>query len=260
MMRTITVLGLALLLAAPLAAQDFRWSGQVASGKALEVKGVNGWIHATAAGGNTIQVTATKRARHSDPDEVEIKVLEHSGGVTICAVYPTPPRAREENACTPGRDGHMRTDDNDVKVDFTVAVPAGVEFVGHTVNGDIEADGLTADADVATVNGDVTVTTRGRAEATTVNGSITATVGKADWDGELSFTTVNGGITLYLPENLSTEVSAQTVNGGLETDFPLTVSGRWGPRRMRGTIGSGGRQLDLRTVNGGIRLRKKGGA
>jgi len=46
------------------------------------------------------------------------------------------------------------------------------------------------------------------------------------------------------------------VNGSIETDFPLTVTGRLGPRRVTGTIGNGGRRLALETVNGSIRLRK----
>jgi hypothetical protein len=34
------------------------------------------------------------------------------------------------------------------------------------------------------------------------------------------------------------------------------VIGRLGPRRLNGTIGSGGRRLELSTVNGSIRLRR----
>jgi len=46
------------------------------------------------------------------------------------------------------------------------------------------------------------------------------------------------------------------VNGDLVTDFPLLVTGKFGPRHLHGTIGKGGRQLSLSTVNGSIRLRK----
>jgi DUF4097 and DUF4098 domain-containing protein YvlB len=53
-------------------------------------------------------------------------------------------------------------------------------------------------------------------------------------------------------------VRATTVNGEIETDFPLTITGKFGPRRLNGTIGSGGRRLDLSTVNGSIKLRKAG--
>jgi DUF4097 and DUF4098 domain-containing protein YvlB len=89
-----------------------------------------------------------------------------------------------------------------------------------------------------------------------VNGSIIASMGRANWSDALDFRTVNGGITLDLPANLSTEVRAETVNGDIVTDFPLMVTGRFGPRRLNGTIGNGGRRLDLATVNGTIRLRK----
>jgi hypothetical protein len=51
-------------------------------------------------------------------------------------------------------------------------------------------------------------------------------------------------------------VRASTVNGQIVTDFPLTVTGRLGPRRVNGTIGSGGRRLELATVNGTIRLKR----
>src|SRR6266700_1632529 len=157
------------------AQREFHWKGTVAPGKAIEIKGVNGDIRASAGSGD-VEVTAVKRARRSDPDEVKIEVVQHEGGVTICAVYPSD--GRRENTCEAGDDGHMNVRDNDVTVDFTVRVPAGVRFLGKTVNGDVE------------------------------------------------------------------------------TDFPLMVTGRLGPRSLRGTIGSGGRRLALETVNGSIRLRK----
>ncbi|HXE58948.1 MAG TPA: DUF4097 family beta strand repeat-containing protein [Gemmatimonadales bacterium] len=250
--------GAASLPAVPLhAVQDeFRWSGRLAAGKVVEIKGVNGDVSATAAGGNEVEVVAVKSARRSDPAEVEIKVVEHANGVTICAVYPTPRRARRENVCAPGDEGHMGTEDNDVSVRFTVRVPAGVRFVGRTVNGDVEAAALAADVEAHTVNGGVSVSTKGHARASTVNGSIVATMGRAAWADELEFETVNGGITLTLPAELDTEVHASSVNGDVESDWPLTVKGRFGPRRVDGVIGKGGRSLHLGTVNGTIRLRK----
>src|SRR5574341_2648798 len=109
----VTVAALAGLGARPAAGQDFSWKGRVAAGKVLEIKGVNGDIRALSASGDQIEVTATKHARRSDPDEVEIRVVEHADGVTICAVYPTPPRARRENSCTPGDEWSSHTEDND---------------------------------------------------------------------------------------------------------------------------------------------------
>ena len=251
----LVLLSLVTVCATPVAAQgDFHWKGKIAAGKEIEIKGVNGDVRAVAGGGGETEVTATKHAKRSDPDEVKIEVVEHEGGVTICAVYPSD--GRRANECRAGEGGHMSTRENDVVVEFTVHVPAGVKFVGKTVNGEVEAASLGGDVEASTVNGGIHISTSGYAAATTVNGSIVAAMGKASWTDGVEFRTVNGGITLDLPPGLSAEVRAETVNGEIFTDFPLMVTGRLGPRRVTGTIGSGGRQLALSTVNGNIRLRK----
>jgi hypothetical protein len=246
-----------LLLALPAlaTAQDFNWRGRIAPGQTLEIRGINGSID--ASGGGAAEVRAVKTSRRSDPDSVEIKVIEHAEGVTICAVYPTPPDARRPNECRIGGGGSMSTRDNDVQVNFVVRVPAGVKLSANTVNGGVNVRGLDADASAHTVNGSIKLQTDGRAEANTVNGSIEASMGRADWDGRNAFKTVNGAIHLELPGDLSTEVRAQTVNGDIETDFPLTVRGRFSRRSLQGTIGGGGRELELETVNGGIRLSRR---
>jgi putative adhesin len=247
------VVALALVPRAAGAQGEFHWKGKVAPGKAIEIKGVNGDVRAVAGSGD-VEVTAVKHARRSDPDEVKIEVVQHENGVTICAVYPSD--GRRENSCEAGEGGHMNVRDNDVIVDFTVRVPEGVRFAGNTVNGEVEAANLSGDVEANTVNGNIRISTAGYAEAQTVNGSIVASLGRSTWSDGLDFRTVNGGITLDLPAGLSTEVRATTVNGDIQTDFPLMVTGRLGPRSLRGTIGSGGRRLALETVNGSIRLRK----
>ena len=74
-----------------------------------------------------------------------------------------------------------------------------------------------------------------------------------------TFETVNGRITVELPDNTNADVRAETLNGGISSDFRMTVSGRFGSRRLNGTIGNGGRELRLKTVNGPIRLRRTSG-
>lgn len=253
----IAVLGVMLVGAKTVEAQEtWTWRAGVAPGRSIEIKGVSGDIAAGIASGDEVRVTARKSARRSDPDEVEIVVVEHDAGVTICAVYPTRP-GRRANDCRPGSGGRNNTNDNDVEVEFTVEVPAGVEFMGRTVNGDVRATSLESDVTATTVNGGVTATTTGIARAQTVNGSIDVSLGRADWSGELEFETVNGAITVALGGEVNTEVSATTVNGGITTDFPLTIQGRFGPKRINGTIGNGGRTLALSTVNGSLTLRRR---
>jgi hypothetical protein len=235
-------------------ADTFNWQGTLAAGQTIEIKGVNGSVRATAASGGGVEVTAAKSARRSDPASVGVVVVEHAGGVTICALYPD--AGRRSNECVPGAGGRMNVRRNDVRVDFTVRVPAGVHFVGRTVNGDVEAEGLGGNAEAFTVNGDARLAAAGYGGARTVNGSIHAALGRSDWSEPLEFQTVNGGITVMLPSDVSTEVQADSVNGGFTTEFPTTVAGRLSRRHFSGTIGDGGRRLLLRTVNGSIELQR----
>jgi len=46
------------------------------------------------------------------------------------------------------------------------------------------------------------------------------------------------------------------VNGDISSDFPITVTGQVSRRHLTGTIGNGGPELTLSTVNGGINLLK----
>jgi hypothetical protein len=260
MKKTFLVAELALALAVAAgssrAADDFTWSGPIAEGLAIEIKGVNGDIRAEAGSGPEVQVTATKTARRSDPESVKVEVVEHAGGVTVCAVYP--PSDGRTNECAPGKGGRMNTRDNDVKVEFTVRVPAGVRLVGRTVNGGITAAGLKGDIEAHSVNGGVEVETAGRAEADTVNGGITVRTGRADWTGPARFETVNGSISVTLPADANADISARTVNGSVDTDFFVSPErGSFKRRKLSGRIGDGGRTLELETVNGSIELRKK---
>lgn len=236
---------------------DFQWSGRLKPGQVLEVKGINGNIKADYASGPDAQVTAHKTAWHSDVNSVQVVAVPSADGVTICAVYPGD--WSHANECKPGYGGRMNNRNNDVKVAFAVHVPKGVKLVAKTVNGVIEAAGLQSDVSAHTVNGKVHVATTGLADAHTVNGSIEAAMGSGTWSVPLSFNTVNGSIDLTIPAGVNAEVHASTVNGGLTTDFPLTVSGRWGPKSLNGRIGNGGPGLKLSTVNGGIRLHSGSG-
>lgn len=240
--------------------ETFDWTGRLAQGGTLEIKGVNGGISALPASGPEARVTAVKRTERGDPASVRIEVVEHQGGVTLCAVYPTS-EGEPPNECRPGEGGRMSVRNNDVKVEFTVRVPAGTRFVARTVNGGIEANDLAGDVEAHTVNGSVEVRTSETATVETVNGSIRASIGQGGSpDRTLRFQTVNGAIQLGLPAGAGARVRAETTNGDLDTDFPLTIRGfsRAGPRRVEGTIGDGGPVLELRTVNGGIQLRREG--
>lgn len=232
---------------------NFHWTGRLAPGQLIEIKGVNGGIRAESTTAKEVEVSAEKTGYRYDPADVRIQVVNNGDGTTICAVYPS--NGGRANECKPGNAGRMSTDNNDVKVQFTVRVPAGVRFIGRTVNGGVQALHLSADVEAHTVNGKIVVSTSGAALADTVNGSIHASMGNGSWERSRRFATVNGSIEVELPRNASADLDASTVHGQIVTDFPLTVRGRLVGRSIHGTLGSGGRELKITTVNGNITLR-----
>lgn len=238
---------------------DFRWNGPIAPGNSIEIKGLNGDIAAEAGSGNEVQVVATKTSRRSDVDSVQIKVVQHERGVTICALYPTE-SAGVAGECEGGSERQRNSNNsgvnnNDVRVDFIVKVPARVGFIGKTVNGDIAATSLSGNVITKTVNGSIRISTTGYAEATTINGEISARLGDASWSTPLNFKTLNGAINLDLPANLSADIDAETMNGHINSDFPINLISVKDRKHLRGRIGNGGRELFLKTLNGSINLR-----
>jgi hypothetical protein len=225
---------------------EFHWNRVLDAGLTIEVKGINGSVTAEKAAGDQVEVVALKIGKRNDPREVRIEVVEHSGGVTICAVYPG--ASRSANSC----ESSGRRISSDVQVRFSVRVPRGVRLVARTVNGSVKATDLESDLVAQTVNGSIRLSTSGRAEAKTVNGSIRVEIGSTDLSDNLEFSTVNGSITVYVPDGLNADIGASTVGGRLSSDFPLRIE----RKQMHGMLGSGGHELKLSAVNGTIQLRR----
>lgn len=240
-----------LSLSALASTEEFTWEGEIIPGQSLEIKGVNGSVEAAPSSDSRVQVTAIKTGRRDDPRSVQIEVVPHAGGVTVCAVYPG-----ARNRCEPGPGGNLGSQNNDVEVEFRVAVPSGVNFVGRTVNGDVLARDIDSNGAGYTVNGDVGISCNGVGRAKTVNGSVEVAMYSVESDESLAFETVNGSVSLTLPANANADLRAGVLNGEIDSEFPLTVKGKWGPKQASATLGSGGLGLELKTVNGDIKLTK----
>ena len=238
------------MMAGPASAQDSTWTWQkpIAAGKTLQIKGIVGSISATPASGNQAEVVAKMSSRRNGFD-VEVHVVEHEEGVTFCAVY------SDTNECDSSGRSYSNGDRDD-RVDFEVRVPRGVAFRAQTVAGRVTATGLTADVQASSVSGDVEVETSGIVHASSVSGSVRAKMGRANWDGSLSMSSVSGDITIEIPGELNTEVKFNTVSGDFDSDWPVTVRSSGSRRGVNGTIGSGGRRLVISTVSGDVDLRR----
>ena len=255
---SILVLASSAAAAQQTASDDFTWQGRVPAGEWLQVRNINGQITVDRATGDQVEVVATKRWRRGNPADVRIETTRFGSGdqsALVCAIWNAQTTCDERGYHNQPR---RWNDNNDVRVDFIVKLPAGVRAELISVNGTIRVVGASAEIIAETVNGGIDASTAvGPIRAETVNGDITVRMDALRGNEALSFETVNGDVTAILPANFEGDVELETVNGSLHTDFPITVQGRFNPRHMRATIGSSGRTLRLETVNGDVRLQKR---
>ena len=117
----------------------------------------------------------------------------------------------------------------DRSVDYEIWLPEQAEVEIATVNGHVEIHNLAGSVRATTVNGNVRIDeTEGDAAASTVNGRIEVRYSESPQSGSHEFSTVNGGIDLYLPSSAGGRFKASVVNGGIKTDF------RWRSRAGSG--------------------------
>jgi hypothetical protein len=224
--------------------EEFSWSGSLPAGSVLTIRSVRGDILAEPSTGDRIEVSGNKKG------DLQVRVIEEAGKVTICTVQPGNDR------CPGGRDERRDHEKRDAGIDFKVRIPAGVHLVADTEIGKVQARGLSSPVEARTVLGNIDISTSAYARAESVNGDIRATLGKTDWDGSLSFKTVNGNIVVRLPAGANTELRATSATGRFESDlFPYEKS-RYGipGADVSGKLGKGGRTLKISTTNGSIRI------
>ena len=145
-------------------------------------------------------------------------------------------------------------------VAFELEVPRSAELTIAATNGGVSVRDVRGRMDLRTVNGGIALDdVSGDIRGETTNGGVDVRMTGDKWEGPgLEVRTVNGGISLALPQNLSAELDARAVNGGIQVDFPVTVSGLIsGRRELRGTIGSGGPRIRASATNGGITITRR---
>ena len=234
----------ALPLAAEPVKENFDKTYPIAANGRVSLSNVNGSVQVTVWDQNTVRVQAVKEAESSgDLANLRIEVKDTASSVAIETRYPS----------TSGSGHHL-------SVEYTLTVPKDVSLDKfELVNGGLTAAGIGGLLKARLVNGEAKLTgLTGSIDAHAVNGELSVELDALGRGQQVELETVNGGIELRLPAAVGAEVHAKTVNGHLSNDFGLPVNKHeYVGADMTGTIGSGGADVRLQTVNGKIRLVKR---
>lgn len=155
-----------------------------------------------------------------------------------------------------------------------LTVPVDTSLRLHTLSGAIHVEGVHGEIEVHTLNGQLDLTDiSGTVTADSQNGAIRVGMDSVDASKPLAFSTLNGLVDLTLPADLRANLTVKSSHGAVYSDFDVTLGGsraiterngssdgRYRIRiddTIRGTINGGGVDLTIRTLNGGVYIRKK---
>ena len=230
------------------AADEWTHTYPLTEGGEVRVANTNGKVDVEGVDGSTVEIRAERIAKaatdtgarellprivikeDSKPDRVSVET-ERMSGIMIGASFEVRYHVR-----APKHAIVNVTNSNGV---ITVTALAG-RVVAHTTNGGVIGKELSGGIDARSTNG-------------TVNIDLIS-IGAE----RISLSTTNGGVSLALPQSAKADLSASCTNGGISVSgldhFEVSEQSR---RRVEGRLNGGGTSIDLRTTNGGIRVRSR---
>jgi DUF4097 and DUF4098 domain-containing protein YvlB len=227
---------------------------------AVSISNIAGTITVTATSGDEVSIDAVKRGYgdRSDLNRVNVIVDERPGRVEV--------RTEHSRSLLRGSD--------DISVDYTVAVPAGVSLDVFSVSGRIRVSGVKGSARLGSVSGDVTSADTPRLEyVRTVSGEVE--LAGISHDSSLSLSSVSGNIRVTglkarsvdlntvsgevtLRDASCERLNARGVSGNFEYAGTLLRNGRYEVNSHSGDVrfnltGSTGFELNATSFAGSVR-------
>jgi uncharacterized membrane protein len=188
------------------AANHYKFSDSAKPG-ILKIRIGRGNVVVSASDGQEITVASdSSPAQTVRPDG--LRVLSEGSGFTF---------AEEKNVASldcgvedPGGSG-----------DFRIAVPRNTGVVVNNLwGGNVTCSGIIGDLDIRSLNGRVRLDdVSGGALVESTNGEIRATIREIHDGRPLSFTSVNGAVSIRVPADAKANVRLRTQNGKILTDF-----------------------------------------
>ncbi len=251
--------------------QTIERSFPVSPGLRVVIDAVSGSIQARGYAGDEVRVVVREEIRGRDDADLQRALAE------IALEVEADDREIRFYVVTPWRDRDGRWKgsqgcNHDFSHDFELLVPYGLELDLHTVmDGDIRVDDVRGIVNLKNVNGGIeAVGIRGISNVRTINGGILLEFIDPPREGGTA-RTVNGNVELIFPASPNVHVKMETFTGQLFSDFAYTyrdaaprVEGkredgmyvyRWN-NATQNTMGKGGPQWSLKTLNGNIYIRR----
>ncbi len=236
---------------------------------AVKVRLITGSIQVKGYDGKEVIVDAKRapdesqrRSHASTPDTAGLKRIPNlSAGLRI---------EEEGNVISIGVNPPLH------QLDIVLQVPSRTNLKLNTINsGEIKAEQVQGEIEVNNIEGGVTLSqVSGAVVAHALNGNVKVTLVRVAPDKPMSFSSLNGDIDVSLPPDVKANLSMNSANGEIYSDFDIKIDtkavqskveesrekgGKYSikmSRTTRGAINGGGPEIQLKTFNGNIYIRK----
>lgn len=171
-------------------------------------------------------------------EDIKISLLPEGNGIILKVEKPDMPKGAQ------------------LSISLDANLPAGINLSLAAHNGSIAITDMSGGAELSTHNGNVKYKgIPANLKISTHNGSVKVNcIQQSEKPCEMIAGTHNGNIDFTVPANFSAVIDASTHNGLIHTSLPITVIEKTN-EKLRGTIGSGRDELQLKTHNGSINIR-----
>jgi hypothetical protein len=228
------------------ARDEIRKSFELQPGARLEVQGINGQVDIQTSDTRTAEVYVLRTGKNSDSlSRREITIEQTATGLLV----------RGKEARHPGIWEHLFG--SNPKEDVTIKAPRQIALALKGINGRVTTGDIDGTVEAKGINGRVELGQASEsADVAGINGSVVVGL-KQLGDRGASFKGINGGIELRLANGLNADLTAKGMNGNVRSEIAeVTVNKDEPGSRYSAHIGSGGAPIELKGINGNVRLTR----
>ena len=228
------------------ARDEIRKSFELQPGARLEVQGINGQVEIQTSDTKTAEVYVLRTAKNSNSLSRREIIIEQT---------PTGLLVRGKEARHAGIWEHLFG--SNPKEDVTIKAPRQIALALKGINGRVTTGDIDGTIDAKGINGRVELGQASEsADLAGINGNVVVGL-KQLGDRGASIKGVNGGIELRLATGLNADLTTKGINGNVHSEIAdVVVNKDEQGSRYSAHIGSGGAPIELRGINGNVRLTR----
>jgi len=228
------------------ARDEIRKSFELQPGARLEVQGINGQVDIQTSDTKTAEVYVLRTGKNSDSlSRREITIEQTPTGLVV----------RGKEARHAGIWEHLFG--SNPKEDVTIKAPRQIALALKGINGRVTTGDIDGTIEAKGINGRVELGQASEsADLAGINGNVVVGL-KQLGDRGASLKGINGGIELRLANGLNADLTAKGMNGNVRSEIAeVTVNKDDQGSRYSAHIGNGGAPIELKGINGNVRLTR----